>query len=100
MKSTVRTDMDGMMEVIEVDAAQLQKHGGADWVQLRDLAAQDDSPIVLRKAQYGGVNQTQERHKGWLPPTDKDDRELPWLPIDRAWLREHDDRAFLYRQNW
>jgi hypothetical protein len=50
--------------------------------------------------QYAGVNQKQENRPEWQPPRDKAGKELAWLPLNRAWLRKHDNRAFLYLQNW
>lgn len=89
-----------LIDVVEVTPSELPSSGGRPWTELIAEAASDESSLVLRTVEYGGVNQVQEARTNWLGPADKDGRPYPFLPINKAWLREIDGRAFLYRQNW
>lgn len=88
------------IEVVEVTREQIAAHGGRDWNALRAEAESDDCPLVLRRVEYWGVNQRQLDDPKWNPMRTKEGEELPYLPLNSAWLREHQGRAFLYLQNW
>jgi hypothetical protein len=69
--------MANQVDVVEVTPEQLAEFGGADWDTLVAEAKREESPLVFRTV-----------------------KDSDPLDANRAWLRKHQGRAFLLRQNW
>lgn len=88
------------IDVVEVPPADQARLGGRPWAEV--VAEAEGSPDLIR------LTHTEFWHHGlaeidradWVPPTDRANKPVPFLPLGRAWLREVNGRSFLYWQNW
>jgi len=83
------------IDVVRVTKEEIADCGGADWKEL--IKAKPDR---LATIQYGYNTRQPANKPDWVPPKDIHERELPYLPINTAWLRNVCGRAYLYSQNW
>lgn len=78
------------IQVVEVTPEELAIHGGRPFEEVvRDL------PDRVKTVQYNNNTINQRDRPNWNPPADG-----VYLPLNRAWLRNIDGRAYLYWQNW
>lgn len=87
------------IDVIEVPREQLSECGGQPWDELY-ARAESDPVLLIRRTLHNDGQIYQVDHPSWKPRLGRDNKELAYLPLGKAWLRKIDGRAFLYAQNW
>ena len=80
------------MNMITVSREELDTVAGLPWEQATEGRS-------ILDVTHGYMTQ-QRDHPDWVPPTNGKGETLLFLPLNHAWLRKIDNRAFLYLQNW